>query len=178
MIISLVAAMDKNGVIGYQNQLPWHLPADLQHFKRLTWGKPVVMGRKTFESLGKPLPGQLNIILSTQAYFTIDHPDCQIFCDLKEALASVSAVPEVMVIGGAYLFERALPLAHKMYLTIIDYAFHGDVFFPSWQEQEWEEVCQEQGVSDERNQYPHRFLELRRKVNHLSYESLLKSLTS
>jgi dihydrofolate reductase len=161
MMLSLIAAMDKNRVIGRNNQLPWHLPADLKYFKRMTQGKPIVMGRKTFESIGHPLKGRVNVVLSHQPDFLED--GCQVFNSFEKALAALSRASEVMIIGGAHLFEYVLPIADKMYLTCIDHVFEGDTFFPSWDDQEWKIVSQERHYPDEENAYGYCFLELQRK---------------
>jgi len=162
MILSLIAAMDKNRVIGQNNQLPWHLPADLKHFKRMTQGKPIVMGRKTFESIGHPLKGRVNVVLSHQLDFFED--GCQVFNSFEKALTALSGASEIMIIGGARLFEYTLPIADKMYLTCIDHTFEGDTFFPSWKDQEWKTVSQEPHHPDEENAYSYCFLELQRKA--------------
>src|SRR3990167_10463688 len=107
MIISIIAAMDKNRTIGKNNQLPWHLPADLAHFKSITWGKPIIMGRKTHESIGKPLPGRRNIVISTKKDLTIS--GCEVFESLAAALQVLSTEAEVMIIGGASIFQQTLP---------------------------------------------------------------------
>ena len=136
MLISMIAAMAHDRIIGYKDQLPWHLPADLQHFKRLTMGKPIIMGRKTYMSIGKPLPGRRNIVLSRQTdYAKID--GCDVFHDLKSALSSCDC-DEAMIIGGASIYEQCLPLANRLYLTLIDTKVKGDTTFPQWQDHEWQ----------------------------------------
>lgn len=137
MIISLIAAMAENSVIGKDNKLPWHLPEDLQHFKKTTLGKPVIMGRKTFESMdSKPLPGRHNIILTQHDVLTAE--GCTVVHSAAEALKAVGEVPEVMVIGGAKIFEMFLPIATKMYLTIIHTLYVGDSYFPNVDWSQWE----------------------------------------
>ena len=157
MIISIIAAMDKNRLIGKDNQLPWHLPADLAHFKSITLGKPIVMGRKTFKSIGHPLPGRRNIVISKQK---LDLPDVEVFHSLESAFAALQTEKEIMVIGGAMIYEQALAMANKLYLTIIDDDFSGDAYFPEWQEKEWLEIAREHHVSDEKNKYSFDFIEL------------------
>lgn len=152
MTIALIAAMDKNRVIGYQNKLPWHLPADLKHFKELTLGKPILMGRKTFESIGKPLPNRQNIVLTNDTEFSA--PGCQVIHDLEAVLE----LPELMVIGGAHLFLQLLPNASLLYLTFIDYDFKGDVFFPEFNKDEWQKVAEESHLADEKNPYAYKFI--------------------
>ena len=147
-MISLIAAIDENRGLGYNNQLLCHLPADLKHFKTLTMGKPIIMGRKTFESIGKPLPGRLNIVLSKQA---ISIEGVTVLHSLSQALEHVQAVPEVMIIGGATLFEQALPLAQRIYLTVIHHQFPADVFFPALDDNLWALMSDEWTNRDEKN---------------------------
>jgi len=140
MQIAMIAAMAANRVIGLNNQMPWHLPADLKHFKAVTLGKPVIMGRKTFESIGRPLPGRRNIVISRQA--APDNVPVEWVSSIEAALELVAAVPEVMIIGGADIYRQCLPLASRLYLTEIGLETTGDAFFPdylaeaNWQEQE------------------------------------------
>src|SRR3990167_4875952 len=135
MKISLVVAKSKNNVIGKNNQLPWHLPADLKHFKNVTMGKPIIMGRKTFDSIGKPLPGRRNIIISHQPNLFID--GCEVFHSIDDALNAVKTEPEVMVIGGANLYAQILDRANCIYLTVIDAEFDGDTFFSELDQDKW-----------------------------------------
>lgn len=149
-IISLIAAVDEQGGLGQNNKLLCHLPADLKHFKELTIGKPIIMGRKTFLSIGKILPGRLNIILSR-----ILEPmeGAVIASSLAEALNITKDAHEIMVIGGADIFKQTLPQAQQIYLTIIHHQFSPDVFFPSLDTEVW--VCKEakQLPKDEKNPY-------------------------
>jgi len=160
-IISLIAAMAKNRVIGYHNQLPWHLPADLKHFKAITLGKPIVMGRKTYESIGKPLPERMNIILSTNASYQA--PGCYVVSNLDEAIQAASIAEEILIIGGARIYQAYLPLVQRMYLTFIDAEVEGDAFFPQFDEQTWNVVSKEDYLSDERNSYNYSFVVLERR---------------
>jgi dihydrofolate reductase len=158
MTISLIAAMTCNRVIGYQNRMPWHLPADLQHFKALTLGKPLIMGRKTFESIGKPLPNRQNIVLTRglgdiNSGVTIAHT-------LEQALTLAKPKTEIMIIGGSELFQQALPLASRMYLTLIDTELEGDTFFPEWNPAEWREIEHEDHAPDDKNLYRYSFIML------------------
>jgi len=149
-IISLIAAMDENRGLGKENKLLCHLPADLKHFKELTFGKPIIMGRKTYQSIGRALPGRLNIVLSKQ--MTTIH-DVIVVDTLSQALALTIDSDEVFIIGGAKVFEEALPLAHQIYLTIIHNQFEADVFFPELDFRVWR-CCE--GVDrehDKNNQY-------------------------
>lgn len=150
-MISIIAAMTKNNVLGKDNKMPWHLPAELQYFKKITLGKPVIMGRKTFESIGRPLPGRENIVITRQVDFvpagvTIKH-------DLQSAMTYVKDIDEVMIIGGANIYQQAINFADKMYLTVIDFECEGDVFFPTWDESHWKIISQETHRMDAKNQY-------------------------
>ena len=156
MSISIIAALSQNRVIGVGNQLPWHLSADLRHFKTLTLGKPVIMGRKTFDSIGKALHGRRNIVISSQSH--LKSSGCEIFHSFEKALAAVKTENEVMIIGGASLYKIALPLAEKMYLTLIDYEFEGDTFFPQWVSSQWSEISNEFFPADEKNPYDYQFV--------------------
>ena len=129
MKISIVAAMGHGRVIGSENQMPWHLPADLKHFKAVTMGKPVVMGRKTYESIGKPLPGRRNVVVSRQQDLKI--PGCDVVMSFDAILDLLHKQPEVMVIGGGSIYEQAMLRASRMYLTFIDTNVKGVTFFPN-----------------------------------------------
>ena len=160
MIISLIAAMGKNRVIGKNNSLPWHLPAEMKFFKETTKNKPVIMGRKTFESIGKPLPNRKNIIITRDQNFMAD--GCTVVNSVDEALKE-SEGNEVMIIGGAQIYKEFLSKANKIYLTIIDENFDGDTFFPEYNEDEWEEIKHEIHEPDEENKYKFTILTLVRK---------------
>lgn len=160
MKLSLIAAMDRNRLIGKDNALPWRLPADLQHFKRVTMGKPVLMGRKTYESIGRALPGRENIVITRNRDFTAE--GCTVLHSIDEALQHAAQHDEVMVIGGANFYEQLLPRADRLYLTLIDGAFEGDAWFPQWNEGEWQEVASEAYEPDENNPYGYRFVTLER----------------
>lgn len=149
-IISLVAAVDENRGLGKDNHLLCHLPADLKHFKTLTMGKPIIMGRNTYDSIGKPLPGRLNIILSRR---NLSLEGVEIVDSLTKALALVKNAPEVMIIGGATVYEQALGLASQVYLTVIHHQFDADVFFPAISKADWQ--CKEAVFQqhDEKNKY-------------------------
>jgi dihydrofolate reductase len=159
MRLALIVAMTPERVIGYQNQLPWHVSADLKHFKALTLGKPVIMGRKTYESIGKPLPERRNIIISRNPDFNA--PGCEVCTSLQQALSLVEAQEEVMIIGGATLFEQALPLAERIYLTILQLQVPGDTFLPTWPANEWQEI-DSQAFIDEKSQTKGHFITLQR----------------
>ncbi|OGT27092.1 MAG: dihydrofolate reductase [Gammaproteobacteria bacterium RIFCSPLOWO2_02_FULL_42_14] len=155
MKLSLIAAVSSNRVIGNNNRLPWHLPADLKHFKNLTLGKPVIMGRKTFDSIGKPLPNRRNIVISRDKNLVI--AGCEIFYSIDSALQAVSSEPEVMIIGGANLYAQTIARADQLYLTIIDAKIDGDAFFPAWDKNQWQLISQERHEADEKNQYAYCF---------------------
>jgi len=158
--VSLVAAMDRNRLIGADDRLPWRLPADLAHFKRLTLGKPVLMGRRTFESIGRPLPDRHNIVVTRDPGFRAD--GCTVAHSIDAGIAAAALAPEVMVIGGASVYAQCLGRAGRMYLTRIDAEFEGDTFFPAWDPAEWREVERQVFEPDERNAYPYRFEVLER----------------
>ncbi len=141
MTISIIAAIAENGVIGNGNALPWDIPEDMAHFKRVTMGKPVIMGRKTFESIGRPLPERKNIVMTRSG--SID--GCSVAGSIEEALALAEGADEAMVIGGASVYEQFMPLARRIYLTKIDRDFKGDAFFPELDYNEWEEVSRIEG---------------------------------
>jgi dihydrofolate reductase len=153
--LSLVAALDRNRLIGADDRLPWRLPADLAHFKRITLGKPILMGRRTFESIGRPLPERHNIVVSRDPAFQAQ--GCTVARSIEAGLAAAGAAPEVMVIGGASIYAQCLARAGRMYLTRIDADFEGDTFFPAWDPREWREVERRAFEPDERNAYRYRF---------------------
>ena len=142
MIISLIAAIGKNRVIGKNNKLPWKLSADLKRFREITSGKTVIMGRKTFESIGKLLPNRLNIIITRDKNYKID--GCVVVHSAEEALKAADSYKEVMIIGGEQIFKEFLPRASRMYLTLIDGNFEGDAYFPEYNKNEWKEVFREE----------------------------------
>jgi dihydrofolate reductase len=159
--MSIIAAVGRNNVIGKGNKLPWNLPADLKHFKELTLGKPIIMGQRTFESIGKPLPGRTNIVLSLDENFK--PPGCVIAHSIDEALRITEGAKEVMIAGGASVYKQFLPLANKMYLTLIDADFEGDAYFPEFNWEDWEVVEKIGNQPDEKNPYKYTFLTLQRK---------------
>ena len=159
--LELVLAVTENDVIGRSNGLPWHLPADLRHFKSLTVGKPVLMGRKTYQSIGKALPDRTNIVLSRSGDFAPN--DCLVVKTLQDAQAVARGRPALMVIGGAEIFRRCAALASRIHLTLIhaDIA-DGDTFFSGWRGPEWREVSRERHEADEKNRHPYSFVTLER----------------
>ncbi len=159
--VALVVAVDEAGTIGRDGALPWRLPSDLRHFKQITMGKPVVMGRKTFESIGRPLPGRENIVLSRDPDYRAE--GCRAVGSLQEALAAAGEAEELMVIGGAELYAQALPLAERIYLTRVHARFAGDTFMPRLDPEEWLETRREEHPADARNPYAHTFVVLERR---------------
>lgn len=158
-MISLIVAHDENRVIGFENKMPWHLPGDLKYFKEQTMGKPVIMGRKTFESIGKPLPGRRNIVISRNPAY--QHEGIEVVTSLEEALSLVHGVPEVMIIGGEQIFRMALPLADRLYITKIEHSFEGDTYFPAYDD-EWQQVAEREPVQADAG-YTFQYLVFERK---------------
>ncbi|MEC5317462.1 type 3 dihydrofolate reductase [Brenneria populi subsp. brevivirga] len=154
MVISLIAALAVDRVIGMENAMPWHLPADLAWFKRHTLGKPVVMGRNTFRSIGRPLPGRLNIVVSRHPG---DDEGVTWVSSLDEAIAAAGDAQEVMVIGGGSIYQQMLPQANRLYLTHIDVEVEGDTHFPDYEPDEWQSTFSEFHDADERNSHSYCF---------------------
>ena len=159
-MISLIAALDENRVIGMGNRLPWRLPADLRRFRQITMGKPLLMGRRTFESIGRPLPGRTNIIVTRNLHYQAQ--GCIVCHSVQEALHAVGDVDEVIVIGGADLYEQMLPRARRLYLTIIHATFAGDAYFPAYDLEQWRVSERQDHEADEQNPYAYSFLILDR----------------
>ncbi|MCM8811586.1 MAG: dihydrofolate reductase [Candidatus Omnitrophica bacterium] len=161
MTVSIIVAVSQNGVIGANNKLPWHLPADLKRFKQLTLGHPVIMGRKTFESIGKPLPGRTNIVVTSRK----DYPCCGALTapSLQEALRICEEKQEnrVFVIGGASIYKQAEPLADEILLTLIREQFQGDATF-QWNRNLWREAERSDHPADEKNRFPYSFIRMER----------------
>lgn len=153
--LSIIVAMDHNRLIGRDNQLPWSLPADLQYFKATTMGKPIVMGRKTWESLGRALPGRQNIVITRNKGFMASGAD--VVHSLDEALKQAGDADEVMIIGGANLYEQALPSVRRLYITRVDDVFEGDAWFPEFPEQNWRLVRSDTYEADEKNHHAYAF---------------------
>lgn len=147
--------MDKNRLIGKNNKLPWHLPADLAFFKKVTMGKPIVMGRKTHESIGRILPGRENIILTKNKNYKAE--GCTIIHNIQDIFSFEKENDEVCVIGGAEIFKEALPHADRLYITFIDHEFEGDTYFPPINENDWTVISREKGPKDEKNPYDYYF---------------------
>jgi dihydrofolate reductase len=159
---SLVVAVARNGVIGRDNQLPWKLPDDLAYFKRVTMGHPIVMGRRTWESIGKPLAGRKNIVVTHQPDYQA--PGCTVVHSLEEAWSAAGDADEVCVIGGTTLFEESLPLADRIHLTEVEAEVEGDTFFPPFDRGEWDEREVQRHPADARHAYPFRILVLERRA--------------
>ena len=160
--ISLIAAVAENGVVGRNNQLPWHLPEDLKYFKRTTMGKPVLMGRKTFASIGKPLPGRSNIVVSRQ--LDLEIPGVCVVADITSGIALASAQAagdgreELMVVGGAEIYRLCLPLAQRLYLTEVHAAVAGDAYFPDRDPGQWRECFREHHAASGSNPHDYSFV--------------------
>jgi dihydrofolate reductase len=161
MHISLIAAMARNRVIGLDNQLPWRLSADLQRFKALTMGKPIVMGRKTYESIGKPLPGRTNIVVTRDTGYSAD--GCRVVHSIDEALLAAGDCDEVMIMGGADLYSQMLPRADRLYLTEVQADVSGDARFPGFDKAQWQELERESHRADEKNEFDYDFVVLARR---------------
>ena len=154
--LALIVAMTPARVIGRTGALPWHLPSELQFFKRTTMGKPIIMGRKTHESIGRPLPGRANIVVSRNPAYQA--PGCQVFASLElalEAARQFAPDSEIMLIGGAELYRQALPLADRIYLTLVEAELEGDTHFPELNPDEWRELWRESFPADARHAYAH-----------------------
>ena len=160
MRIALIAAMAENRVIGRENRLPWRLPADLRRFKSLTMGKPVIMGRKTYESIGKPLPGRSNIVVTRDPDYRAQ--GCRVVHSLEQALEAAAGHDEVMVIGGAELYRQTLERAERTYLTMVKAELDGDALFPQIETRHWRELERESHRADEKNEYDYDFVTLER----------------
>ncbi|MEK7608672.1 MAG: dihydrofolate reductase [Patescibacteria group bacterium] len=160
MRISLIAALGRNKVIGKNGAIPWKLPRDIARFKELTMGKPVVMGRKTHESIGRPLPGRKNVVITRNGAYRAD--GVVVAGSLESAIEQIKEEAEVFIIGGAEIYRSSLPFAHRLYLTVVDEDFSGDAFFPDLPMEEWMLTSYEEGEVDGANKHPHAFLVLDR----------------
>ena len=156
----MVVAMDTKGVIGRDNELPWHLPADLQHFRKTTMGKPILMGRKTHESIGRPLPGRTNIVITRDNGYRA--AGCVVVNSIDAALEAAGEQDEIMVIGGAEFYRQVLPRTDTIYLTLIHESFDGDTRFPELNTADWREVERNDQVADAKNPHDYSFIRLDR----------------
>ena len=163
-LVSLIVAMDRDDTIGRDGRLPWRLPADLRNFKQITMGKPIVMGRKTHESIGCALPGRDNLVVSRSESFRA--AGCTVVNSLDDALARIAGAPEVMVIGGASIYAAALPIALKIYLTEVHAAIGGDVHFPEFDRGAWHETSRQGFDPDHNHQHPYSFVVLERQESY------------
>ena len=167
MNLAIIVAQAKNRVIGINNKLPWHLPEDLRYFKQVTMGKPIIMGRNTYESIGRPLPGRTNIVITRQNDYApegvrvVNSLDEAV--ELAESIALINGIDEAMVIGGAQIYEQALASAQRLYLTEVDAEIGGDAWFPEFERQEWSEVGREDFSAEGPNPYNYSFIVLDRK---------------
>lgn len=152
--------MDNNRLIGRDNDLPWHLPADLQHFKSVTMSKPILMGRKTYDSIGRPLPGRQNIVLTRG---DVEIEGVTVVNSIDEAIAAAGDVEEVMVIGGSSIYELVLPKVQRMYLSFVEGEFEGDAWFPEFDESEWEITETKTQAADEKNAHACQFVTYTKK---------------
>lgn len=160
----MIVAMASNRVIGANNKMPWHLPADLKRFRQITWGTPIVMGRNTYESIGRPLPGRTNIIITRNLDYKA--PGCIVCHDPCTAQEQARhTADEAFIIGGSKLYETFLPLAETLYLTQINKAFDGDTFFPLWSIQDWQETERVDIVGDTAVDFNYSFLKYTRKFH-------------
>ncbi|MGD9591510.1 MAG: dihydrofolate reductase [Candidatus Berkiella sp.] len=159
--ISIVVAMSDNGMIGQNNQLLWHLPNDLKHFKALTLNKPIIMGRKTYESIGKPLPNRQNIILTNARYLQL--PGCNVVHSVNEALDISENAQEIMIIGGGEIYKLFMPLVSTMHITYVHTQLPGDVSFPIFNQNEWQETSRQDFNKDDKHLYDYSFVTLIRR---------------
>lgn len=166
MRVALIVAAASNGVIGRNNQLPWYLPNDLKYFKQATLGKPVVMGRKTFESIGKPLPGRTNIVITRQSDWNFEGVKVvntlEQALELAESIAEIDAAEELMVIGGAEIYRAAFERADRLYLTRVHAEVEGDAFFPEVRDTDWRQLACEDFAAEGPNPYDYSFVVLER----------------
>jgi dihydrofolate reductase len=177
MSMQIVVAVAENDVIGRRNELPWRLPADLRRFKALTLGKPVLMGRRTYEAIGRALPGRLNLVLSRSGDFSPE--DCTVVPDLDRACEAASAEAEIMVIGGAQIYRQCLPLTSRIHLTLVHTRVEdGDTFFDGWRGAEWRESFRERHEADEKNSCAYSFVTLDRVGKGASRDSISRAARS
>jgi dihydrofolate reductase len=159
-MISIIVATDKKGAIGKDNALLWHLPNDLKRFKALTVGHPIIMGRKTFESIGRPLPGRTNIIITNNKELKID--GCVIVFSLKDAIVACEG-KDAYIIGGGSIYEQSMEIADMIYLTLVDVELDADTHFPKIEDEKWQLVHSEMHTKDEKHQYDFQFIDFKRK---------------
>ncbi|GAA6134705.1 type 3 dihydrofolate reductase [Oceaniserpentilla sp. 4NH20-0058] len=162
MKIALIAAYAKNMVVGIDNQLPWHLPEDLKYFKACTTGKAIIMGRKTYESIGRPLPNRTNIVISSNPEFSVEGvkvvTSLEAAIEVAQAVNEINGVDEIMIIGGATIYELCLPIADRLYLTQVHANVNGDAYFPEVDFSNWREVQRADYMASEENPYDYSFV--------------------
>lgn len=161
MKLALIVATDEQGLIGRDNDLPWRLSADLQYFKKITMGKPIIMGRKTHESIGRPLPGRQNIVITRDKSYQAE--GCLVVHNLEQALTHCEQEPEAMIMGGASLYEQSLDKVDIIYHTQVHATLEGDTWFPDWDKSAWQETQREDHLADDKNEYPYSFVVYQRK---------------
>ncbi|MBQ6991610.1 MAG: dihydrofolate reductase [Clostridia bacterium] len=162
-MLSMIVAVAKNNVIGKDNKLIWHLPEDLKRFKNITTGKKIIMGRKTFESLGRVLPNRKHIILCNDVEMNVDNENVEILDDLKLLDKYIESDEECFVIGGATIYKLLMPFSNKLYITHINQEFEGDVYFPEIDDNEWSAIEKEKGLTNEENPYDYEYVTYIRK---------------
>lgn len=162
-MLSIIVAIANNNVIGKDNKLIWHLPEDLKRFKRLTTGHTIIMGRKTFESLGRVLPNRKHVVLCNDAKLNIENENVEVLSDINMLDKYMESEEENFVIGGATIYKLLLPKAQKLYITKINETFDGDAFFPEIKEEEWKVVSKEKGLQNENNPYNYEYINYERK---------------
>lgn len=163
-LVSLAVAMDRRRLIGRDGSLPWHITEDLRHFKALTWGKPVLMGRRTFEAIGRALPGRRNVVITRDRGLRVQ--GCELAHSLQEALALCAGSEEIVVIGGGDIYAQALPLAGRLYITQVEAEVEGDTWFPDYDPSQWQVVQSEGPFPSATSPYEFRFLVLERRPAH------------
>ena len=164
-MISLIVAASTNNVIGAQGELPWRLSSDLRRFKEITMGKPIVMGRKTYESIGKPLPGRQNIVITRQENYQAD--GCDVVASPEAAIEAAGDADEIMIIGGSHIYDVFLPLADRIYLTRVQANVQGDAYLPDIDERHWRVVSTESFDADDRNEHAADFVILDRQAGNV-----------
>ncbi len=162
-MLSTIVAIANNNVIGKDNKLIWHLPEDLKRFKQITTGKNIIMGRKTFESLGRVLPNRKHIILCNDMEMNIDNENVEILDDISKLDKYINSDEENFVIGGATIYKLLMPYVNKLYITKINEDFVGDVYFPEIKEEEWKEISKEKGLKNDENPYDYEYITYVRK---------------
>lgn len=161
-MLSVIVAIANNNVIGKDNTLIWHLPEDLKRFKKLTTGHTIIMGRKTFESLGKILPNRKHVVLTKNKNYKIDNENVEVVYSISDIEKYINDSEEHFIIGGAKIYSLLFPYANKMYITKINESFEGDVFFPKFDENEWKEISKEKGKRDEKNDFDYEYINYER----------------